>query len=128
MRIEHIAIWTEDVERAKDFYVTFFGGEANQPYHNLKTGFNSYFIRFATGARLEIMNRPEVNRGEAVNHFPVGYAHLAFAVGNREEVDALTWRIREAGYSVLSEPRTTGDGYYESCVADPDGNQVEITV
>ena len=127
MHIEHIAIWTRQLEELKAFYETYFSASANQKYTNPKTHFESYFLTFADGPRLELMQRPDVDHihpAEAV----VGYAHLAFSVGSKEEVDCLTQRLEEVGYQVVSGPRTTGDGYYESVVLDPDGNRVEISV
>ena len=99
----------------------------NDGYHNIKTGFRSYFLSFSDGARLEIMNRPDMSDGDKdVMH--TGYIHLAFSTGSREKVDKLTKKLKDDGYEILSGPRTTGDGYYESCVLGPEGNQIEITV
>lgn len=127
MHIEHIAMYTRDLEAAKDFFVRYFGATSNDGYLNLTTQFRSYFLTFANGARLELMNRPDMQDNEK----PLartGYIHLAFSVGSREKVDKLTARLKADGYTVLSGPRTTGDGYYESCVLDGEGNQIEITV
>ena len=126
MKIEHIALYTVNLERMCDFYQTYFGGVSGQPYHNPKTGLRTRFLSFEQGARLELMTRPEVQEAQPTA-FCTGWAHLAFAVGTREKVDALTERLRADGYSVTSGPRITGDGYYESCVLDPDGNMIEIT-
>lgn len=129
MPIEHLALWTRDLERMRRFYSEFFGGEAGGMYHNEATGFRSYFISFGPGARLEIMEKPVVGEGNYNDDMPLaGYAHLAFAVGSEAGVDELTARLAAGGYPVVSGPRRTGDGYYESCVLDPDGNRVEITV
>ena len=129
MRIEHVAIWTQDLEGLKDFYVDFFGGQPNDKYVNARTGFESYFLAFESGARLELMQMASI---PAARHDPLeqgqGLIHLAFSVGSREAVDQLTERLRERGYTILGEPRTTGDGYYESVALDPDGNRVEITI
>ena len=126
MKIEHIALYVRDLEKARDFFVRFLGGEANAGYHNKATGFRSYFIRFGDGARLEIMHRPGLEDPEkSLNR--TGYAHVAFSVGGRERVDELTEAMRAAGYEVISGPRTTGDGYYESCVIAMEGNLIEIT-
>ncbi|HHX66017.1 MAG TPA: hypothetical protein GX702_14145 [Chloroflexi bacterium] len=127
MRIEHVAIWANDLEALKEYYVRFFAAQAGDLYHNERTGFRSYFLTFDSGARLEIMSSPTVD-GAADGVSRIGYAHMAFSVGSMDEVDALTEAIRSAGYSVVNEPRTTGDGYYESVVQDPEGNLVEITV
>jgi lactoylglutathione lyase len=130
MRIEHIAIWTHDLERLRGFYETYFAGRANAKYINPRKQFESYFLTFADGARLEIMQTPTVppfTTNDVEQQF-TGYIHVAFSVGSREAVDALTHRLRHDGYRILDGPRTTGDGYYESTTLDPDGNRVEITV
>lgn len=122
----------EDLVAARDFFVRYFGVTANDEYHNQRTGFRSYFLTFEDGARLEVMTKPEVggraSEGVDLSAERMGFAHLAFSVGSAEEVDALTERLVSDGYAVLSGPRTTGDGYYESCVAGPEGNRIEITV
>jgi lactoylglutathione lyase len=129
MRIEHVAIWTKELEQLRAFYEAYFGAEASSKYRNPRTGFESYFLRFSSGARLELMCSPAVaDLPDSPGGQPVGYSHLAFSVGSRERVDGLTAELREAGHSVASAPRTTGDGYYESVVLDPDGNRVEITI
>ena len=127
MRLEHAALYVRDLERAKAFFEAWFEARAGEKYHNQRTGFQSYFLSFTDGARLEIMTRPEMGDG-AGPEYRAGYAHIAFSVGSRERVDALTTRLKEAGYPVTSGPRVTGDGYYESCILDSEGNQVEITV
>ncbi|MBU4641389.1 glyoxalase/bleomycin resistance/extradiol dioxygenase family protein [Bacillus toyonensis] len=126
MRIEHVAIWVNDLEGMRDFYKQYFNGEANVLYHNPKKKFESYFITFEDGARLELMR--QVGIDDVIKKQTVGYAHMAFSVGSKEKVDQLTDRLREAGYPLLNGPRTTGDGYYESVVSDPEGNQIEITI
>ena len=125
MMIEHAALYTIDLERARAFYETYFDGAAGKLYHTPETGLQTYFISFADGARLELMTRPELEEGER-SRLWTGWSHLAFKAGPRENVDALTERLRADGYEVTSGPRVTGDGYYESCVLDPDGNTVEI--
>ena len=127
MKIEHIAMVVNDLEAAKDFFVTYFDGKTNELYHNKITGFQSYFISFDDGARLEIMTKPEMS-DTAKDIARTGYAHVAFSVGSAEKVDELTALLKDDGYEVLSGPRTTGDGYYESCVVAVEGNQIEITV
>ena len=127
MRIEHVALYVNDLENTKKFYVKYLGAKSNEGYHNLKTSFRSYFLSFDDGARLEIMNKPEMP------DFPkdfarTGYAHIAFNVGSKEKVDALTAELKDDGYEVVSGPRTTGDGYYESCIVAIEGNQIEITI
>ncbi len=126
-KIEHIAMYVTDLEKARDFFVKYLGGTSNDGYHNVNTGFRSFFISFEDGARLEIMTKPEiVDDIKPLNR--TGYAHIAFSVGSKDKVDELTNRLKEDGYEVISGPRTTGDGYYESCIVGIEGNQVEITV
>ncbi|MCR5461035.1 MAG: VOC family protein [Acetatifactor sp.] len=127
MRIEHVAAYVNDLEKARDFFVEFLNGTSNGGYHNKNTGFRSYFISFEDGARLELMNKPGMEE-EGKSPDRAGYAHLALSVGSKEKVDELTDRLRAAGYEVLSGPRTTGDGYYESCIVAIEGNLIELTV
>lgn len=127
MRIEHVALYVQDLEAARTFFERYFGARAGAPYHNVRTGFRSYFLTFDDGARLEIMTRPDLAELEKPTA-RTGYAHVAFSVGSTAAVDALTARLAADGYEVLSGPRTTGDGYYESCILDAEGNQIEITV
>ena len=127
MRIEHIALYVNDLESAKSFFVSYFDAQSNERYHNEKTGFQSYFLSFADGCRLEIMTKPELtDSGDLLNRY--GYAHIAFSVGSKEEVDRLTELLSDNGYPVISGPRTTGDGYYESCILGFEGNIIELTV
>lgn len=127
MRIEHIAMYVHDLERTRDFFIRYFNASANDGYHNQATGFRSYFLTFDDGARLEIMNKPDMSDDEkGLNR--TGYTYLAFSVGSREEVDALTARLQGDGFRVTSGPRTTGDGYYESCIVGMEDNLIEITV
>jgi len=128
MKIKHIAIWTMDLEGLKEFYVKYFNAKAGNIYINEKTGFRSYFLTFDEACRLEIMEKPKVSGQKEPAFDVVGLAHFAISVGSKLAVDELTGRLRADGIKVLSEPRTTGDGYYESVIADPDGNRVEITV
>ena len=124
--IEHIAMYVNDLERVKDFFVRYFGAQANNIYHNKNTGFRSYFLSFENGSRLEIMNKPDQMDIEK----PLartGYIHIAFRLGSKEAVNTLTDKLRTDGYEVISGPRTTGDGYYESCIIGIEGNQIEIT-
>ena len=126
MKIEHIAMYVNELEAARDFFVTYLGGRSNDGYHNKNTDFRSYFISFADGARLELMTKPKmVDQEKSLNR--TGYAHIAFSVGNKEKVDSLTAELKDAGFEVVSGPRTTGDGYYESCIVAIEGNQIEIT-
>ena len=126
MKIEHVAMYVQDLEGVKEFFIKFFDAESNDKYHNVKTGFESYFLTFEDGARLEIMTRPDMVVKEK-NIMQDGFIHLAFSVGSKEKVDDLTEQLRGEGYEVLSGPRTTGDGYYESCILGPEGNILEIT-
>lgn len=125
MRIEHIAVWVKDLEKMKAFYELYFGCESNEKYHNTKKDFESYFLTFESGARLEIMRQRGINQEKQLNQ--IGWAHIAVSLGNKEDVDQLTERLRKDGFTVLSGPRTTGDGYYESVIEDPEGNWVELT-
>lgn len=127
MKIEHIAMYVNDLEKTKAFFEKYFAAKSNDGYHNVKTDFRSYFLTFDDGARLEIMNKPGLNDTEK-DSLRTGYIHLAFSVGSKEKVDALTAVMKADGYEVVSGPRTTGDGYYESCVVGIEGNLVEITV
>ena len=127
MRIDHIALYVNDLEGARSFFMHYFGAQSNDGYHNPNTDFRSYFLRFLDGSRLEIMTKPDLtDSGDLLNRF--GYAHIAFSTGSKEQVDALTEKLRADGYPVLSGPRTTGDGYYESCILGFEGNTIEITV
>ena len=127
MRIEHVAMYVNHLERAKSFFERYLGASVNKEYHNKTTDFRSYFLTFDDGARLEIMNRPGMDDLEKTLN-RTGLIHIAFSVGSREKVDELTRLLESDGYEVISGPRTTGDGYYESCVACIEGNQIEITV
>ena len=127
MRIEHVALYVNDLENTKKFFMKYLGAKSNDGYHNQKTGFCSYFLTFEDGARIEIMNIPEM-ADLPKKLARTGYSHIAFSVGSIEKVDELTMKLEEAGYPVDSGPRTTGDGYYESCVVAIEENQIEITV
>lgn len=127
MRIEHVAVWTADLERLRAFYERHFGARANARYTSAnRPGFSSYFLSFpGHGCRLELMTLQALR--EQASEPKVGYAHIALVVGSRADVDALTTRLRGEGVRVVSGPRQTGDGYFESVIEDPDGNQIEIT-
>lgn len=127
MRIEHIAMYVNDLEKAKDFFHRYFGAVPGNDYHNKNTDFRSCFLSFSDGARLEIMNRPDM-KDEEKSLARTGLIHIAFSVGSKEKVDELTEQLKADGYKVISGPRTTGDGYYESCIVDMENNQIEITV
>ncbi len=127
MKIEHIAMYVNNLEAARDFFVKYLGGKSNDGYHNVNTDFRSFFISFDDGARLELMNKPGlVDAKKLLTR--TGYIHIAFSVGSKEKVDELTDCLKNDGFEVVSGPRTTGDGYYESCIVAIEGNQIEITV
>lgn len=126
MKIEHIAMYVKDLERAKTFFETYFQGMAGEKYTNEKKGFSSYFISFSDATRLELMQ--QVGTSESVLKKQFGFAHIAFSLGDKANVLSLTEQLRIDGYSIVSEPRTTGDGYFESCIADMEGNLIELTI
>lgn len=128
MKIEHIAIWTKDLESLKDFYVRYFEVSAGHKYINPIKKFESYFLSFTEGCRLELMQMPGIppSTNDVFKQFS-GLIHFAISVGSKENVNALTEQLRRDGYAIVGEPRTTGDGYYESVALDPEGNRIEIT-
>ncbi len=127
MKIEHVAMYVNDLQKAKLFFEKYLSAKSNEGYHNVKTDFRSYFLSFDDGARLEIMNKPIMaDLDKDLNR--TGFIHVAFSVGSKEKVDSLTSELKKDGYEVVSGPRTTGDGYYESCVVVFEGNQIEITI
>jgi lactoylglutathione lyase len=128
VNIEHIAIYTPNLERAKKFYCDYFGFVAGNKYVNSSKQFESYFLTGDGGARLELMTRPGLLAPSEKSFYQAGIAHLALSVGSEEKVLGITKVLVEAGYVLVSEPRRTGDGYFESCIHDPDGNMVEITI
>ncbi|MCC5894160.1 MAG: VOC family protein [Alkalibacterium sp.] len=123
MRIEHIGLWTKDLEKMKDFYQRYFHVTSGEQYHNSSKKFTSYFLTFDSGSRLELMHREDISK-PATEGF--GYAHLALAVGNKSKVDDLVSRLTSDGYELINGPRTTGDGYYEAVIEDPEGNLIEL--
>jgi lactoylglutathione lyase len=126
MHIEHVAMYVNDLEATKDFFVKYFNATSNEGYHNKTTDFRSYFLNFDDGARLEIMNKPQMKDDEkSLNR--TGFVHIAFSLGSKKAVDELTEKLKNDGYEIISGPRTTGDGYYESCIIGIEGNQIEIT-
>ncbi len=127
MKLEHTALYVNDLEGSKRFFETYFGAVAGDIYYNERTGFRSYFLSFDGGGRLEIMNRGDMKDDEK-SLKRTGFAHIAFSVGSKEKVNQLTERLKADGFSVVSGPRTTGDGYYESCILDKENNQIEITL
>lgn len=122
--ISHAAIWVSDLEKMRAFYERYFGAEPSAKYVNSIKRFESYFLGFESGARLELMRQD----GRAMGGDCAGKGHLAFSVGEEAAVDALTETLARDGITVLSQARRTGDGYYESVISDPEGNLVEITV
>lgn len=130
MKIEHIAIWVKDIGKVCEFYQKYFGGNIHPLYHNPTKQFTSRFVTFEDGARLEVMNNPNVGTlTESMFHVEhLGIAHISFSVGSKEKVDLLTKEMSDDGVTIVGEPRTTGDGYYESVVLDPEGNRIEITI
>ncbi|MCF2611815.1 VOC family protein [Fusobacterium perfoetens] len=124
MMIDHIAIWVEDLEKMREFYCKYFDGVSNQKYENKIKGFESYFISFDGATRIELMKRKDIE--ERIYKEILGLAHLAFKVGSKEKVNELTEIFRKDGYKIIGEPRTTGDGYYESVILDPEGNRIEL--
>ena len=127
MKIEHLAIWVSDLEVSRTFYTTYFGAKSGEKYHNPKKNFTSYFLSFEGSPRLEIMHRPDITKILEAGQEVLGLTHFAISVGSKNKVDDLTEQLREDGHIIVGEPRTTGDGYYESVVLDPEGNRIEIT-
>lgn len=120
-------MYVRDLEAARDFFLKYLGASSNSGYHNKTTDFRSYFLSFDGGSRLEIMTRPHLaDSDNAIAR--MGFVHIAFSLGSKEKVNELTARLKADGYEVLSGPRTTGDGYYESCIVGIEGNQIELTV
>ena len=126
MRIEHVAIWVTNLEAQRAFYEQYFAARASQKYRNPRTQFESYFLSFESGGRLELMHRTGLDPHDGTER--IGLAHLAFSVGSRQRVDEMTRDLQRAGLPLLDGPRETGDGYYESCLLDPEGNRLEVTV
>jgi len=128
MRIDHIALFCKDLEQMRLFFLDYFEATSNEQYHNPRTGLRTYILTFPNGgARLELMQRPDTIDADPSKR-NIGFIHVSFAVGSKEAVDAKTIELRDAGYKVVSGPRTTGDGYYESCILGPEGIQIEVTV
>lgn len=128
MRITHIAIWTNNLENLKNFYLEYFNGKSNQKYRNIDKGFESYFISFDEGTKLELMSKVDIyEEKNKITKEYLGICHFAISVGTKKMVKELTEILRKDGYLVIGEPRITGDGFYESVVLDPDKNRIEIT-
>lgn len=125
MKLDHIALYVHDLEGARNFFTEFFGTKSNDMYHNHTTGLQTYFLSFPDSGRIEIMSRPEItaSNDSIYNH---GLNHIAINVGSTADVDRLTEKLRNAGYTVISGPRTTGDGYYESCIQAFEGCLIEL--
>ncbi|MEP3210804.1 MAG: VOC family protein [Maribacter sp.] len=128
MRIEHIAIWVSDIERMRTFYEHYFAAKSGKKYVNSSKNFTSYFLSFEAGTRLELMHKPEIVSLDNAEKEHLGYIHFAISVGSKEKVDSLSEKLRKDGFTIAGEARTTGDGYYESVVLDPEGNRIEITI
>jgi lactoylglutathione lyase len=128
MRIDHIALWSNDIERLKEFYSNYFNARPNKKYENSQKRFQSYFLSFDDGARLELMQMPNIsdNKNDPAKQY-CGYVHFCVSIGSEQNVIELTNKLKDDGFTVISEPRRTGDGYFESCILDPDNNRVEIT-
>lgn len=130
MKISHLAIWTNDLEELRNFYCTYFNAISNKMYVNPVKQFSSYFLTFENGdCSIELMNKPTIDSNtDREKGIKTGLAHFAFSVGSKNAVDGLTEHMKASGIEIIGEPRLTGDGFYESVVADPDGNIVEITI
>lgn len=128
MKLEHIAIWTDNIELLRNYYISFFDGQSNEMYINPKTLFQSYFISFESGARLEIMSMPNIpdNTNDTISRQHKGIIHIAFSVDTKQEVDAKAALLLANGFEILNGPRVTGDGYYEFVTLDPDKNRLEV--
>lgn len=129
MHIEHLAIWCNDLEKMKDFYCTWFNASAGSRYFNPAKNFTSYFLSFENGPRLELMQKPDIpeNLNDALKQY-TGLIHFAVSVGSAEDVNRITSQMKTEGITILGKPRFTSDGYYESVIADPENNRIEITV
>ncbi len=127
IKIEHVAMYVTNLEQTREFFEKYFDAESSEKYHNKKTGFMSYFLKFAGDSRLEIMTRANVESSQKAE-YPTGFHHIALSVGSKEAVDSITHKLHSDGFKLVSKPRTTGDGYYESCIEDTEGNIIEITI
>jgi len=128
MKLEHIAIWVRDLEGMREFYTRYFNMNSNDKYVNPAKGYSSYFLSFpGSDTRIELMHRPDISEYTGNRGMTHGLAHISISIGSSEKVDELTEILRREGYKIAGEPRTTGDGYYESVVLDPEGNYLEIS-
>jgi lactoylglutathione lyase len=129
MKIEHIAIWVDDIEVMRQFYIAYFDAVSSEKYQNPSKNYTSYFLSFGENkTRIEVMHRPDIADTKEKRGLIKGFAHFSISVGSKTAVNELTERLRADNYTIESEPRTTGDGYYESVISDPEGNLIEITV
>ncbi|MBB4038156.1 lactoylglutathione lyase [Dysgonomonas hofstadii] len=127
MKIEHIAVYVEDIELVREFYIRYFNLNCGDKYVNPRRNFTSYFLSFGEDkTRIELMHIPDIASPASKGNLK-GLAHIAISAGGKDKVNELTERLRKDGYTIASEPRTTGDGYYESAVLDPEENYIEIT-
>lgn len=124
MKIDHIALWVKDLEGMRNFYLKYFDCKSGELYENSAKGFSSFFIRFDDGARLELMHRNDISENNSIGAF--GWTHLAIQVNSKAEVDRMTREFEKDGFAIESQPRVTGDGYYESVILDPEGNRIEL--
>lgn len=128
MRIDHLAIWCNDLEQMRTFYTTYFHCTSHEKYHNAAKNYTSYFLTFADGdCRMELMHRPDIVEEPTCRGFLKGIAHFDLEVGDEAAVDGLTEQLRADGYTIASPTRRTGDGYYEAGIIDPEGNYIEIS-
>lgn len=127
MKLHHIAIWVDDIDKMRNFYTTYFDTTCGEKYYNPKRGYTSYFISFDEGSsKIELMHQSDIETCTEKRGFIKGWAHIAISVKDKKTIDQMTERFRKDGYTIQGEPRTTGDGYYESVILDPEGNLVEI--
>lgn len=127
-KIEHVALWVKDLEKMKGFFKYYFDAEPGEKYANPQKKFSSYFLRFENNTRLEIMTKDDIMESSPPDEKHTGWAHLAIATGSRDKVIEITEKLRKEGHLILGEPRTTGDGYFESVIQDPEGNRIELTI
>jgi lactoylglutathione lyase len=128
IKIEHIAVWVNDLEKMKEFYMKYFKADPGEKYENKAKNYSSYFMRFDRSARLELMHRPDISERFPGGNEYRGWAHIALGLGSRKSVLEMTEKLRNDGYQVVGEPRTTGDGYFESVILDPEDNRIELTI
>ncbi|WP_159517876.1 VOC family protein [Sunxiuqinia indica] len=127
MRISHLAIWTYNLEGMRNFYIHYFDASSSEAYYNHSRDFKSYLIKFDGDCSIELMQMPGIpkTKNDTRKEY-TGLVHFAVQTGSKQKVDDLTEQLRNDGFSVVGEARTTGDGFYESTILDPDGNRVEI--